>query len=102
MGHAAGLWNGGALLRTKLAHVFAVWCSSAARFCYTSHELWRALLTMAERPAPPFLYALANSKRSLAPLASTACKAKPGLFTFCRVCNRSAAGNLMKVYLLGS
>jgi hypothetical protein len=98
--HDAGLWNGGGLLRTKLAHVFAVWSSSAVLLHFP--RVVARIFDYGGAARAPFLYALANSKRSSAPLASTACKAKPGLFTFCRVCSRSAPGNLMKVYLLGS
>ena len=39
-------------MNTELAHL------ALFGFCYTSYELWRGLRTLAERPAPPFRFAV--------------------------------------------
>jgi hypothetical protein len=46
------------------------------------------------------LYALANSNLSVPLVESSARNANPGPFVFSRIRNRTAAGYLMKVYLL--
>ena len=46
------------------------------------------------------LYTLVSSKRSAPPSVSSARKRSPESFVFCRIRNREAARNLMKVYRL--